>query len=419
MKQFKFKSHNLTLKIFLILFIFSPVKISAQEYTVNLKPADAKFKEVTYNMWLPENVDTIKGIILHQHGCGNAYKSGKNAFYDLQWRSFAKKWNFALMGSSYIFDECCCEEWDSIENGSAESFIQGISQIAKRSGHQELMNAPWVLWGHSGGGHWAYNMVLKYPEKVICAVLKSPGKIEPSNLSIQVPMLCILGIEESYNKLSSVIWASAVEAMKYRIRKKSPVCIAIDPTTGHNCANSRSLAIPFIDECLKIRDLNSGTISRDSQCFYYFTEYRFADTLTNNVITYDVDWFPSKSFAEKWLEFFKTGNVTDTTPPAIPPYELEVEKADNNSVKLYWQADADIESGIKEFRIYRNNELINMDSNPWNFQIDYHDNPVEIYHKFWFVDKNMGKKGTITYQVSMVNKAGLESAKSKKISINL
>lgn len=53
----------------------------------------------------------------------------------------------------------------------------------------------------------------------------------------------------------------------------------------------------------------------------------------------------------------------------------------------------------------------------WNFQIDYHDNPVEIHDRFEFADRNINKKGEYKYQVSLINQAGLESAKSKAIVI--
>lgn len=131
-----------------------------------------------------------------------------------------------------------------------------------------------------------------------------------------------------------------------------------------------------------------------------------------------MNWFPNKLFAEKWLEFIKTGNVIDSTPPSESPYNVEVRKQ-GQGVVISWQATADIESGIKGFRIYRNNNVINMDSSQseWNFQIDYHDNPVEIHDRFEFADRNINKKGEYKYQVSLINQAGLESAKSKVIVI--
>ena len=57
---------------------------------------------VTYTLWIPEDVKTIRGIIVHQHGAGTtASIEGSTAAYDLHWQALAKKWDCALWGSSY------------------------------------------------------------------------------------------------------------------------------------------------------------------------------------------------------------------------------------------------------------------------------------------------------------------------------
>src|SRR6266852_3013536 len=58
---------------------------------------------VTYTLWIPEDVKTIRGIIVHQHGAGTtASIEGSTAAYDLHWQALAKKWDCALWGSSYL-----------------------------------------------------------------------------------------------------------------------------------------------------------------------------------------------------------------------------------------------------------------------------------------------------------------------------
>ena len=126
----------------------------------------------------------------------------------------------------------------------------------------------------------------------------------------------------------------------------------------------------------------------------------------------------NKSFAEKWLEFIKTGIVTDATPPLKSPYNI-VARTKGNGIVISWEADADIESGIKGFKIYRNSNVIHTDSiqSKWNFQIDYHDNPKELHDKFEFTDRNIHKNKEYRYQVSLINQEGLESTKSEAIVI--
>ena len=283
-------------QLILVIIILMSSNILAQDYKIIIEPDNGKFQEVEYYIWIPENVKTIKGIILHQHGCGeDAYKSGRNAFYDVQWRALAKKYDFALMGSSYLSTKDCFD-WVNPEEGSYDTFVQGISEIAKISNHEELENVPWVLWGHSGGGHWAYEMVLQHPEKILCAVLRSPAWTDISSSGIQVPLLCIVGIKESYNVFSMDVYCSSMESMKYRIKENAPVCIAPDPTSGHECAKSRSLAIPFIDEILKLRsDDSTTTIERKNEVYIDLNNFKFSDNITDINEIDNANWLPSKN----------------------------------------------------------------------------------------------------------------------------
>ena len=322
------------------------------------------------------------------------------------------------MGSSYL-STTDCHDWVKPEEGSYDTFIRGISEIAKKSNHEELENVPWVFWGHSGGGHWVYEMVLQHPDNILCSVLKSPAWTDTSSLGLQVPLLCLLGVRESYDLYSKDVYCTAVEAMKYRIRKNAPVCIAPDPASGHESAKSRLLAITFIDEILKLRsDDGSTNINRSNQCYADFGNLKFTDNITDIEYIDNANWLPNSLFAEKWLEFIKTGYVTDSTPPLESPYNVEV-RNQGHDVVVSWHADADIESGIKGFKIYRNDKVINPDSvySKWNFQIDYHDNPKEIHDKFEFVDRDIYKNEEYRYQVSLINQAGLESTLSKAIVI--
>lgn len=402
----------------LILLLFS-VQLFAQEYSVKLEPLNVKFKEVEYDIWVPENIKLIKGIIFHQHGCGEtAFRSGRNAYHDLQWRALAKKWNFAYMSSS-ITSKMDCHDWIEPEEGSYNSFTQGIAALAKQSNHAELEQVPWVIWGHSGGGHWAYKMVLQHPERMIGAVLKSPAWTDTSSLGLKVPTLCLLGIQESYDVYSSFVWNTAINSMKYRINKGAPVCIAPDPTSGHESAKSRLLAISFIDELLQLRFNDASTgIDTSKQCFIDLDNFKITNTLKENNFKTTGNWFPTKGFAEKWSEFVRTGLVTDQTAPVEAPNRVEVRRAGSFN-KIKWNATADVESGIMGFKVYRNEQLINADSiqSKWNFKIDYHDNPVDLSESFEYLDRNSKQGKGYTYQISLINQAGLESPKSDAVTI--
>src|SRR4051812_35614210 len=57
---------------------------------------------VTFRAWLPDGVRRLRGVIVHQHGCGSgACKGGETAADDLHWQALARKWDCALLGPSY------------------------------------------------------------------------------------------------------------------------------------------------------------------------------------------------------------------------------------------------------------------------------------------------------------------------------
>ncbi len=41
-----------------------------------------------------------------------------------------------------------------------------------------MAEAPWLLWGHSGGAYWAQAMMKEYPERIMAVFSYSPG-LEP------------------------------------------------------------------------------------------------------------------------------------------------------------------------------------------------------------------------------------------------
>ena len=81
---------------------------------------------MTYTLWVPDGVKRLRGIIVHQHGCGTgACKGGETAAYDLHWQALARKWDCALLGPSYHQEEKQnCRLWCDPRNGSSKTFLR-------------------------------------------------------------------------------------------------------------------------------------------------------------------------------------------------------------------------------------------------------------------------------------------------------
>src|SRR6267378_7263170 len=136
---------------------------------------------VTYTLWIPDGVKTLRGIIVHQHGAGTtASIEGSTAAYDLHWQALAKKWDCALLGPSYHVQNekidtspGASELWFDPRNGSEKTFLKALEEFAAKSGHAELDKVPWALWGHSGGGIWSDVMTTLHPERVAAVWMRS------------------------------------------------------------------------------------------------------------------------------------------------------------------------------------------------------------------------------------------------------
>jgi hypothetical protein len=123
----------------------------------------------------------------------------------------------------------------------------------------------------------------------------------------------------------------------------------------------------------------------------------------------------------------KTGVTTDRTPPSKPPRLLRVTAGESpGEVALEWTAEADFESGIRQFAIYRNKKLLTLfpekpsDRNGFaQFQtISFHDTPVPDAPPLRFTDKTAPADARPSYAIAVVNGAGLEGPRSEAVKLS-
>ncbi len=334
--------------------------VSAQEPPyVNLLPADPPYYRVRYEgsstpgelvypvsftVWIPSEVKTLRGLIVHQHGCGEgSCKSGQTGAFDLHWQALAKKHGCALMSPVYEQPEKAnCQLWCDPRNGSDAAFQKSLTELGAKSSHPELATVPWGLWGHSGGGHWAGGMTLLHPDRVAAAWLRSgvppisvaEGKPSPYSISdaaCQVPVMCNLGTKEGVTDKEgrfAGVWPGN-EAFFLAVRAKGGLIgVSVDPLSSHDCGNQRYLAMPWFDVCLTARlpaksgdplktmSSNDGWLAPlnagDANVVAPVPAAKFAGALEKSV------WLPNESVAIAWVQYVKDSAVTDTTPPPAP-----------------------------------------------------------------------------------------------------
>jgi len=130
-------------------------------------------------------------------------------------------------------------------------------------------------------------------------------------------------------------------------------------------------------------------------------------------------WLPNKAVAKAWMDYVKTGAVSDITPPPTP-FNVKVAQNGEQGTAITWDATADFESGIRSFIVLRDGkELAKVPENPIGkfgrplFQsMTYHDTPSQPMPEMRYVDTSAKAGEKHTYAVVTVNSVGLKSKPS-------
>ena len=394
---------------------------------------------VNYTVWIPEGVRRLRGVIVHQHGCGTgSCRSGLTGAYDLHWQALAQKHDCALLAPAYEQPEQAdCQQWCDPRNGSDVTFQRCLRDLGMASDHSELATVPWALWGHSGGGHWAGGMVLLHPDRVAAAWLRSGVPLLKENpdrpairahtvppAALQVPIMCNLGTREGVSVTDgrfAGVWP-AVDAFFSEVRSSEGLIgVAVDPLTSHECGNQRYLAIPWLDACLSERlPAQAGHPMKPmptSECWLApptGTTAMPVEQCSEDPLK--AAWLPNAKIAAAWMQYVSDTEVEDTTPPPAP-FDVEI----INGV-LTWNATADVESGLAGFQILRNGESIatvpenamNRFGRPLFQNLQYSDTPTQPLVRMRYTVDHNSSAGDVRYQVVSVNTAGLKSPPSER-----
>ncbi len=406
-------------------------------YDAGAQPGEVPYA-VSYTVWVPPGVKTLRGIIVHQHGCGEgSCKSGQTGAYDLHWQALARKHDCALMSPSYEQPEkAMCSLWCDPRNGSRKRFLQALEDLAKLTGHPELTTVPWALWGHSGGATWAGSMLLLEPDRIAAVWLRSgaprllahetaslPPLAVPDG-ALRVPVMCNLGTKEGVTEKDgrfAGVWKVVEPFFKSLREKDGLAAVAVDPNSSHDCGNSRYLAIPWFDACLTARlpeKAGAGTLrpmpTDGAHLALLLSKAAVPSSDYKEPVT-SANWLPDARIARAWEQYSKDGNVLDATPPSAPTGVRL-----SSTGELTWQAQADLESGIAAFIIERDGTVLGrVPEKPSGaigrpiFQVNgYSDSPTPPLAVMRYKVPDFRPGDAHAYRVRTVNSAGTPSEPS-------
>ncbi len=402
-------------------------------YEASSTPGELLFP-VTYTVWIPPGASSLRGVIVHQHGCGEgSCKSGQTGAFDLHWQALARKHACALLAPSYEQpDKADCQMWCDPRNGSDAAFQKALQDLGTLCNHPELSKVPWALWGHSGGGHWAGGMTLLHPERVAATWLRSgvplltPDAKRPAikphtvpDAAHAVPIMCNPGTKEGVTVKEgrfAGVWP-ANEAFFTTLRAAGAlVGVAVDPLSSHECGNQRYLAIPWMDACLAARlPQEAGARLRPMPAEAAW----LAPLLEKHAVPgakFQGDrrtsvWLPNEPVAKAWMQYVEDTAVTDSTPPPAP----RALRVSGNT--LAWEAEADLESGLAHFLIERDGQIIGTvpsapkpaPNRPLFQGQQYSDTPLMPLAEMQYTDTTAQTGMKYRYRIIAVNTAGLRS----------
>ena len=402
-------------------------------YEASGQPGELIFP-VNYTVWIPQNVKTLRGVVVHQHGCGEgSCSSGLTGAFDLHWQALATQHDCALLSPSYEQPQGAnCQMWCDPRNGSDAAFQKCLVDLGAKSGHPELSTVPWALWGHSGGGHWAGGMALLHPNRVAAAWLRSgvpllePNperkEIKPHDLSdaaLTVPLMCNPGTKEGVTVKDgrfAKVWP-ANELFFGGVRGRGGLIgVSVDPLTAHECGNQRYFAIPWLNACLSVRlpKVNGERLRpmpMDDVWLASPTGFKAVPAAKYEGDPLKAAWLPSESLAKGWMRYVKDTAVPDKSPPPSPTNL----RRDGNT--LSWAAEADLESGLARFIVERDGKFLanvpeqgkNRFGRPIFQNLQYSDTPTQPLVPMTFTDQTAAPDAKHSYRVIAVNTVGLKS----------
>lgn len=188
------------------------------------------------NLFLPAGVKVIRGVLINP--------ADKKVGPGSVWDESCRHWGFAHLG-------LMLEEVDKRNNRPStlrKVIDAALKEFAEKSGHAELVTAPFVFGGMSKGGGWSAELGQGYAARTI-AFNNVCGWVGKPDKDLSMPAVIVIGgIPDGFKMLD------AVGTQYEPARKKGAAwCLAIQWGNAHNYSNANALAFPFLDAVITSR----------------------------------------------------------------------------------------------------------------------------------------------------------------------
>lgn len=184
---------------------------------------------------IPTDLQTVRGILVSTNAAGGDTRTRYTLGY---LKALAALHGFAFLGA---------QAFDS-HPGSVTVMQHALDRFATESGHPELANVPFLLYGFSAGGGFANRLLNTLPERVIAsAPLSSAMRMDIPPAALDVPVCMFSGDQET--RLVPLL----TDTMQTQRANGAHWAWAMVEGQGHREIDQGALAIPFLDRCVRLR----------------------------------------------------------------------------------------------------------------------------------------------------------------------
>jgi hypothetical protein len=265
------------------------------------------FQNGDFRLWYPEGIDSIRAVLVLTPGSNG---DGRNAVADSVWESFAIRNRVALVGVS-LSDKpprSIFENYVDVGQGSGDALLHAMNAFARMSGHPELSNAPFLLWGMSAGGEFNYEMALWKPERVVAFVVNKGGiywHALGSPAARAVPGILFVGGTDLDSRIGTIFGLFALNRRGGALWSYSS-----EPCVGHVVGKSQAMALIFYEEMLAAR-LDGATVdaqgapvlnplTESSGLIGNITDFTYGPAGERANTSVSTAWLPNERIARAW-----------------------------------------------------------------------------------------------------------------------
>jgi len=260
----------------------------------------ANYDKAEFRLAVPLGLARVRAVLVLVPGSNG---DGRPMAEDSFWQAFAAKHQLAIVACRFTdkpHEQSFLEDYVAVANGSGQALLDGVSALAKKSGHPEIATAPFLMWGMSAGGQVNYEFAAWRPDRVIAFVVNKGGVYYSAlvpRAARNVPALLFVGDKDLEFRINTIQGLFAVNR-----RAGALWAYVVEPDTAHAVGRSRDLGAMFFEDVLAIR-LSGETLSPVPDKSGFIGDLKGATFQALGAVsppTVPTAWFPTERIARAW-----------------------------------------------------------------------------------------------------------------------